>query len=284
MATESVTFMLANTDRSNPTVGHGAPVGYVLSHPATPVMKMRQFTNKVIIETHKGGDHVIAVGFDGTYHTMICFSDSNTPQTVLALIKQRWQQTSKCNHGVIMDKMHEHSQEKTHIITQTDGKFYVSSSLNAKLIIPFADNEGDSDDEADDIIDLEEPVTAPSLQAVTTTRPFQMTITQDSVSSLQLFLPQKSKLHSLSDCEMYTMLGDIKDLSTNSTVADLKAIIKWLKSLTKLQDKCMKLSGNKADLASRLEQVLHTWNTPFIIPSVFMHLITDKSGSKETFF
>lgn len=83
-----------------------------------------------------------------------------------------------------------------------------------------------------------------------------ISLTTDNVSSLQVFLYQTFKLQSLSCKQLCEFLQNSDMLYTNATVADLKNIIKWLKTIYRDKEvvKDLKLSGKNMTLFQNCPQ------------------------------
>lgn len=95
-----------------------------------------------------------------------------------------------------------------------------------------------------------------------------LSISVHNISSLRLFLHQKSKLHSLKDEDIHDLLYSFESLNEKCTSLDLKSIIRWLKSVFYV--KTIGLTGKKIYLVSKscvtsvqppvLENLVHTKN------------------------
>lgn len=91
-ATESVTYMLSNTDRlATNERGYGIQIGYVLSGSSFPERDARAVVDKFYIETLQRGGNVPAVAFDGQFHRLLAVSNEGKPLTIFQLQKHCWE-------------------------------------------------------------------------------------------------------------------------------------------------------------------------------------------------
>ena len=109
-------------------------------------------------------------------------------------------------------------------------------------------NDVDSDDDNENEVTTENTEISP-----------KVLLTVELISGLSVFLHQSSKLHSLSDMDLFVLLHDIDKLYNTTTVSDIKSIIKWLKAIFPGNEHVgkLKLTGKKYDLVYRVSQCLY---------------------------
>lgn len=101
-----------------------------------------------------------------------------------------------------------------------------------------------------------------------------LSISVHNVSSLRLFLHQKSKLHSLKDEDIHDLLYSFQSLNEKCTSLDLKSIIRWLKSVFDV--KTIGLTGKKIDLVNKIFHCVTS-----VQPPVLENLVHTKSKLKK---
>lgn len=303
-ATESVTYMLSNTDRlATNERGYGIQIGYVLSGSSFPERDARAVVDKFYIETLQRGGNVPAVAFDGQFHRLLAVSNEGKPLTIFQLQKHCWESVKNMSKSEIItyieniiksfSKYTAVTKSTSPTVFQVSCPDLVSSNLKCDKSVfssapvcadaDFSQNEEENLSEesvfdnnvtpaAVDLMDLSDELIQP-VDDVESDKVDEVvendlnsnsvlvsdiSLTTDNVSSLQVFLHQNSKLQSLSCKQLCELLQNSDMLYTNATLADLKNIIKWLKTIYRDIEvvKDLKLSGRKHDIVSKLSTIL----------------------------
>jgi hypothetical protein len=89
-ATESVTFMLSNTDRCDLGQGHGCQIGYVLANKQNNIEDYKAVLCAYLDKLQGIGAHVNVVSFDGEFHQLLSYGLLGEPLTSFSFHRRFW--------------------------------------------------------------------------------------------------------------------------------------------------------------------------------------------------
>lgn len=102
-ATEAVTFLLSDTDRSNAV--YGVIASYMLTGYSLPCKIMRNIANKVYLTCVSLGANICAFAYDGQWHAMMAKGLDDKPHTMYQLQQSIWNEVTSLKKPEIIQSM-----------------------------------------------------------------------------------------------------------------------------------------------------------------------------------
>ena len=289
-ATESVTFLLSNTDRHDVGQGHGVQVGYILANKRNTIADYRAVLQLYLSELQKVGVEVSVISFDGEFHSLLSFGLKNEALTLFSFQRRFWQQTSKMKKSECMAVL-KNSGASVKVSLAKEGKCMEAhvNYLGAEYLVKEpnkphksskkTDNKEDRMGEESEMHESERPFDIPvqNFEEALLHLPYayeveveveeeneedhkETDIVQQIIILQMDFLNESSKLKSMDPETLSIVIQNDKALSQSCTVVDLKSILKWLKSVHPHLPKSMyTLSGTKDTLISNTQRIIDHW-------------------------
>ena len=305
-ATESVTFLLCNSDRVDPGQGHGCEVGYVLTNKQVSIKQYIALIKSWLDKLHELKVCVSVVCFDGEFHRLLTHGMNGEPLTVFSFLRKYWNEVQGMKKGALIEKLEllgatisvKKSPQLVGVVSIGSCTFEVDLELESAATQKQQQTR-DSEERSEQ--ELCEQVPSSNYEEALLFLPFGNEIEIDgeetvhgdddvdeltfnanlNIASLKVSLPIGSKLHSIDDSSLLMILHNKPSLSQTCNVGELKIIIKWLKECcTGLPNSCFYLSGRKEELVSRISQILE-FNSPQEVDGCTLNMNWQSLSSKQ---